>query len=64
MGDKKKKDKKKKKELKKSLKKELKAALKAIVPSGCKTECCEKYLKAESKRCRRCPCFDKVQKVA
>ncbi|MCM4162261.1 hypothetical protein DHC50_01500 [Arenibacter sp. A80] len=61
MGKKKKQEKKK---LKKALKKEHKAALKKMVPTGCKTKCCEKYKKSESKRCNRCPCFDLIQKVA
>jgi hypothetical protein len=48
----------------KRIKKERKALLKAMVPSGCKTKCCEKYQKCESKRCSRCPCFDLMKKVA
>jgi hypothetical protein len=53
---------KKKKALKKALKKELKKQKKAHktaqqkpVPHGHKTECCDKYLKRESKRCKKCP---------
>lgn len=29
-----------------------------------KTECCKKYKKAEDKRCKKCPCFDLLKKVA
>jgi hypothetical protein len=61
---KKKQDKKTEKKLKKALKKEHKAALKEMVPHGCKTKCCDKYKKSESKRCNRCPCFDLMKKVA
>lgn len=25
---------------------------------GLKSKCCEKYKKAENKRCKRCSCFD------
>ncbi|WP_086477511.1 MULTISPECIES: hypothetical protein [Arenibacter] len=60
--DKKKDDKKKHKKLKKAAKKEQKKLLKALAPPGCKTKCCEKYLKSESKRCKRCPCFDLMDK--
>lgn len=49
---------------KKILKKERKAILKEMVPQGCKTKCCKKYEKNESKRCKRCPCFDLLKKVA
>jgi len=64
VGKKKKQDKKVEKKLKKALKKEQKAALKEMVPYGCKTKCCDKYKKSESKRCNRCPCFDLMKKVA
>tara|TARA_R110002049_G_scaffold97296_1_gene237238 strand:- start:3588 stop:3782 length:195 start_codon:yes stop_codon:yes gene_type:complete len=64
VGKNKKQDKKIEKKLKKALKKEQKTALKAMVPLGCKTKCCDKYKKSESKRCNRCPCFDLMQKVA
>ncbi len=64
MGKKKKAAKKEEKKAKKSLKKERKAVLKAMVPKGCKTKCCKKYKKCESKRCGRCPCFDLLKKVA
>ncbi|RKN83607.1 hypothetical protein D7Z94_00445 [Ulvibacterium marinum] len=52
-----------KKELKK-LKKDHKAALRQLTPKSCKTKCCSKYKKCESKRCNRCPCFDLLKKVA
>jgi hypothetical protein len=29
-----------------------------------KCKCCKKYKKAESKRCKKCPCFDLLKKVA
>lgn len=29
-----------------------------------KSKCCKKYKKAEAKRCKKCPCFDLLQKVA
>ena len=29
-----------------------------------KSKCCKKYKKAESKRCKKCPCFDLLKKVA
>jgi hypothetical protein len=29
-----------------------------------KSKCCKKYKKAESKRCKKCPCFDLIKKVA
>jgi len=54
----------KKKKQDKKIEKKLKKALKEMVPHGCKTKCCDKYKKAESKRCSRCPCFDLMQKVA
>ena len=50
---------KKKKDVKKKA-----AKLKELVPSNCKTKCCKKYKKSESKRCRRCPCYDLLKKVA
>ena len=27
-------------------------------PDGCKSQCCQKYSKCESKRCKKCPCTD------
>ena len=29
-----------------------------------KSRCCKKYKKAEHKRCKKCPCFDLLKKVA
>ena len=33
-------------------------------PKVCKTKCCKKYKKGESKRCTKCPCYDLLKKVA
>ena len=30
----------------------------------CKSKCCKKYKKSEAKRCKKCPCFDLIKKVA
>ncbi|HLV15071.1 MAG TPA: hypothetical protein VKY41_07820 [Xanthomarina sp.] len=55
---------------KKKQKKEKKKALKELQASGIvhakkvKSVCCEKYKKKESKRCKKCPCFDLINKVA
>jgi len=51
-------------------KKEKKKALKKLQASGIviadkvKSSCCEKYKKKESKRCKKCPCFDLFMEVA
>ncbi len=29
-----------------------------------KPKCCKKYKKSEFKRCKKCPCFDLIKKVA
>lgn len=29
-----------------------------------KSKCCDKYLKTEVKRCKKCPCFDLIEKLA
>jgi len=29
-----------------------------------KSKCCKKYKKSEFKRCKKCPCFDLIKKVA
>ena len=56
-----------KKKKNKKLKKE---RIKVLQTSGfdalgkVKSKCCKKYKKAESKRCRKCPCFDLLKKVA
>jgi hypothetical protein len=54
--------KKKKDKEKKKLKK---ALLRELPPSGnVKSKCCKKFKKGESKRCKKCPCFDLMKKVA
>tara|TARA_R110001583_G_scaffold15295_1_gene63067 strand:- start:105 stop:287 length:183 start_codon:yes stop_codon:yes gene_type:complete len=58
-----KKKKAKKKELKK-LKKKQKLSAFVNSPVELKTKCCDKYKKKASKRCKKCPCFDLLQKVA
>jgi hypothetical protein len=55
---KKEKDKKKKKKDKKKILQDIKVA------ENCKSTCCEKYKKREDKRCKRCPMFDLIKKVA
>lgn len=56
-----------KKKKNKKLKKE---RIKVLKTSGfdalekVKSKCCNKYKKAESKRCKKCPCFDLLKKVA
>ncbi|GEL10579.1 hypothetical protein SAMN05192550_0380 [Flavobacterium glycines] len=61
MGKKEKeKDSKKKKKDKK--KKEALVVIKKV--ENCKSSCCEKYRKSENKRCKRCPMFDLIKKVA
>jgi len=30
----------------------------------CKSSCCKKYKKSERKRCKKCPCYDLMKKVA
>jgi hypothetical protein len=51
-----------KKKQKKALKKLEKAGI--GLPNNLKISCCEKYKKAEKKRCKKCPCHDLVEKVA
>ncbi|WP_299102545.1 hypothetical protein [uncultured Winogradskyella sp.] len=29
-----------------------------------KSKCCKKFKKSENKRCKKCPCFDLLKKVA
>ena len=56
-----------KKKKDKELKKERIEALKAKGAASLgkvKSKCCKKYKKAESKRCKKCPCFDLLKKVA
>ncbi len=38
--------------------------LEELNPKKCKTKCCDKFKKGEHKRCKRCPCFDLLKKVA
>ena len=49
---------------KKASGKKKKSVLKELIPSNCKTKCCKKYKKSENKRCKRCPCYDLLKKVA
>jgi hypothetical protein len=32
-------------------------------PQGCKKNCCKKYKKCESKRCKKCPCHDLLKQL-
>ncbi len=60
MGSKKKKEKSKKR-------KKADKAIRLPKVSGAtklKSKCCDKYRKGEHKRCKKCPCFDLLQKVA
>jgi hypothetical protein len=34
------------------------------VPKKVKKDCCKKYIKGENKRCKKCPCFNLIKKVA
>ncbi|MGC6432378.1 MAG: hypothetical protein ACON5F_15140 [Jejuia sp.] len=34
------------------------------LPKKVKSSCCKKYKKGENKRCKKCPCFDLLKKVA
>ncbi|REE17065.1 hypothetical protein DFQ09_105279 [Winogradskyella pacifica] len=56
-----------KKKKNKKLKKERIKVLEAFgieTLGNVKTKCCKKYKKAENKRCKKCPCFDLLKKVA
>ncbi|MCZ8196242.1 MAG: hypothetical protein O9267_01390 [Flavobacterium sp.] len=33
------------------------------VSNKCKSSCCEKYIKSEKKRCKKCPMFDLIKKI-
>ncbi len=35
-----------------------------ITSSNVKSSCCKKFKKGENKRCKKCPCFDLLKKVA
>ncbi|MDY7395924.1 hypothetical protein UMM65_11765 [Aureibaculum sp. 2210JD6-5] len=50
-----------KKKKKKAIKKLQKLGL---IPEKVKSDCCKKYKKSEQKRCKKCPCFDLLKKVA
>lgn len=51
---------------KKSKKKEKKKQLLTAcnISEKYKSKCCEKYLKSEKKRCKRCPMFDMFNKAS
>ncbi len=51
-----------KKKQKKAIKKLRKLGL--DVPEKVKSSCCKKFKKGENKRCKKCPCFDLIKKVA
>lgn len=34
------------------------------VAANVKSKCCKKYKKGKGKRCKRCPCFDLLQKAS
>ena len=34
------------------------------LPDKVKSSCCDKYKKGAHKRCKKCPCFDLLKKVA
>ena len=36
----------------------------AETPMKVKSNCCKKFKKSENKRCKKCPCFDLIKKVA
>jgi len=52
----------KKKKQKKALKKLRKLGIE--LPEKVKSSCCKKFKKGENKRCKKCPCFDLIKKVA
>jgi hypothetical protein len=51
-----------KKKKNKKLKKERIKVLETL--TKVKSKCCKKYKKAENRRCKKCPCFDLLKKVA
>ncbi|MEJ2584536.1 MAG: hypothetical protein P8Z38_05660 [Robiginitalea sp.] len=55
--------KKKDKQLKKREKRLRKLAKTLSPPEGSKTKCCKKYKERESKRCKKCPCFDLLKEL-
>jgi hypothetical protein len=52
----------KKKKQKKTIKKLRRLGIE--VPEKVKNNCCKKFKKCESKRCKKCPCFDLIKIVA
>ena len=55
--------KKKDKQLKKREKRLRKLSQTMCPPKGCKSKCCKKFKKCESKRCKKCPCFDLLKEL-
>jgi hypothetical protein len=55
--------KKKDKELKKREKRLRNLADTMCPPKGCKSKCCKKYRKCETKRCKKCPCLDLLKEL-
>ena len=55
--------KKKEKQQKKREKRLRKLAQTMCPPKGCKSTCCKKFKKCESKRCKKCPCFDLLKEL-
>lgn len=51
-----------KKKKKKAIKKLRKLGVE--LPEKVKSSCCKKFKKGENKRCKKCPCFDLIKKVA
>jgi hypothetical protein len=52
-----------KKKKQKKAEKELRK-LGVVLPEKVKSSCCKKFKKGEHKRCKKCPCFDLLKKVA
>ncbi len=55
--------KKKDKQLRKRQKRLRKLAKLQGPPKDCKARCCKKYKKCETKRCKKCPCFDLLKEL-
>jgi len=51
-----------KKKKKKAIKKLRKLGIK--LPKNAKDSCCNKFKESKNKRCKKCPCFDLIKKVA
>jgi hypothetical protein len=51
-----------KKDKKKAVKKLKKLGV--ITTDKVKSSCCKKFKKGENKRCKKCPCYDLLKKVA